>query len=236
MIIYLGSGKTRDCFAKFRFSVRYPWSVKECFNGKSIEVFLRFIAETFENFSKFCITNPQISQTWVSDFGYPIRNWKSRFWIPVQNPKLGFQRPDKSLSFLLFLFGQGRILHSIDFMQGNFFSDNNIQKLYKIDWWIAIWQQQNFQIIICCTYQSKNWFLCVVSIHTGLFRTKKYIIINVRKSRNLDLKNTFDTYCNVFYFISSKFSNYKCVFILNTDYTFLVRKLTSVRYNFLNSW
>ena len=39
---------------------------------------------------------------------------------------------------------------------------------------------------------------------------------------NLDLKNTFDTYCNVFYFISSKFSNYKCVFIralLNTDYT-----------------
>ena len=79
------------------------------------------------------IANPQKFQTWVSDFGYPIRNWKSRFWIPVQNPKLGFQRPDKSLSFLLFLFGQGRILHSIDFMQGNFFSDNNIQKLYKID-------------------------------------------------------------------------------------------------------
>ena len=89
--------------------------------SRSIEGFLRFLASTFEDFSKFCITNP------------PVRNWKSRFWIPVQNPKLGFQRPDKSLSFLLFLFGQGRILHSIDFMQGNFFSDNNIQKLYKID-------------------------------------------------------------------------------------------------------
>ena len=101
--------------------------------SRSIEGILRFLAATFEDFSKFCITNPQISQTWVSDFGYPIRNWKSRFWIPVQNPKLGFHRPDKSLSFLLFLFGQGRILHSIDFMQGNFFSDNDIQKLYKID-------------------------------------------------------------------------------------------------------
>ena len=90
MIIYLGSGKTGDSFAKFRFLVRYPRSVKECFNGKSIEGFLLFQLPHLKIFQNSASPIHKYPKP-----GFQISVTRSE----IGNPGFGFQSKTRNSDF-----------------------------------------------------------------------------------------------------------------------------------------